>query len=85
MEKIIAKCNEGDAHAEVIIQYNEDGKITKIIGQSFGNTWCGFGEGETDYTLEYGFDDYVEIPVTGEHYLVEGKLPEGFLKVWLYQ
>lgn len=81
MEIVLAQSTNGDNHAVVKAVCDGNEKILKIIAESIGEAWCGFGASGT-YTLTYGFDDYQELDLSSEeYYLIDGGIPEGLVKV----
>lgn len=81
MEIILAQSTNGESHAVVKAVCDENEKILKITAESVGEAWCRFGT-SGNYTITYGFNDYQEIDISsGNHYLVDGEIPEGLVKV----
>lgn len=81
MEIILAQSRNGDNYATIKAVCDENNKILKIIAESVGESWCGFGSNGT-YTLTYGFNDYKEIDISsGNHYLTDDGFPSELVKI----
>lgn len=86
MEKILIENQTntgGSAYVKVV--FDENDKITKIIAESIGDGWCGFSVNNPTFELSYGHNEYKELIIDGDYYLVDGDLPENFLSITLWQ